>query len=184
MTGVIAAGRPMSEAGASIETLIEAAGWAQVDDASALAARAYAATVGAAPAAAGGVALLLTDDEKMRALNNDFRNKDRPTNVLSFPSGAPAPGFIGDIALGLETCLREAAETGTGLADHATHLIVHGLLHLIGYDHQTDEDAEEMEAMEIDILAGLGIENPYMTRNAKPGASPDAIDARPPGDGA
>src|SRR5690606_35274676 len=100
--------------------------------------------------------LLLTSDEEIRSLNRDWRGKDRPTNVLSFPmlsrseisSLAPegAPAMLGDIALAYETCAREAAEKGISLQDHAAHLIVHGLLHLAGYDHETSpEDAEKME---------------------------------------
>ena len=116
--------------------------------------------------------LLLTSDEEIRSLNRDWRGKDRPTNVLSFPmlsrdevcSLAPegAPAMLGDIALAYETCAREAAEKGISLQDHAAHLMVHGLLHLAGYDHETSpEDAEKMEELEIMALALMGIGNPY-----------------------
>lgn len=116
--------------------------------------------------------LLFTDDAEIRVLNREWRAKDKPTNVLSFPMLGRAellalaadgpPELLGDIALSLETCTREAAEKGASLQDHAAHLIVHGLLHLAGHDHETGpEDAAAMEALEIKALALLGIADPY-----------------------
>ena len=116
--------------------------------------------------------LLFTDDGEVQALNREWRGKDRPTNVLSFPmlSGtelavlpaAGPPELLGDIALAFETCTREAAEKGVPLADHAAHLVIHGLLHLAGHDHETSPaDAAAMEALEIKALAQMGIGNPY-----------------------
>lgn len=118
------------------------------------------------------VSLLFTSDAEVHALNREWRQRDKPTNVLSFPMleraemGALAaegpPIMLGDIALAYETCAREAAEKGTSLEAHATHLIVHGLLHLAGHDHvDSDEQAEAMEALETRILAKLGIADPY-----------------------
>lgn len=118
------------------------------------------------------VSLLLADDAQVQVLNREWRTKDRPTNVLSFPMlereallalGADGPEeMLGDLALALETCTREAAEKGVSVADHATHLIVHGLLHLAGYDHELSEGhAEAMEALEIRALATMGIADPY-----------------------
>ncbi len=113
-----------------------------------------------------GLSILLTDDAEMRKLNAGWRAKDRPTNVLSFPAEAAVdprnpPDYLGDIALGLATCRREAAEQGKSLADHVVHLTVHGVLHLIGYDHMNEEEANAMEPREVAILAGLGIADPY-----------------------
>lgn len=108
------------------------------------------------------VSVLLTSDERVRALNAQFRGKDQPTNVLSFPSGDDE--YIGDIALGVETVTGEAEELGVTLGDHVIHLVIHGTLHLLGYDHETNEDAEEMETMEVLVLKDLGIANPYEGR--------------------
>ena len=116
--------------------------------------------------------LLFTADAEVHALNREWRGKDQPTNVLSFPmlereellALAPAgpPELLGDIALALETCTREATEKGLSLADHTAHLIIHGLLHLAGYDHETSPaDARAMELLEINALAQMGIADPY-----------------------
>jgi probable rRNA maturation factor len=110
--------------------------------------------------------LLLSNDAELRALNRDWRGKDSPTNVLSFPSGEPirprgGPVALGDIVLGFETVQREARELGISLQDHAVHLVVHGVLHLLGFDHHAAPDAERMERLETAILAALGIADPY-----------------------
>lgn len=121
----------------------------------ALAAAAYSERV------AGSVSLLLGDDAAIAALNRDFRGKDGPTNVLSFPPAPPADGFLGDIALAAETIAAEAAFQGKSFQNHAAHLVVHGFLHLLGYDHMTDSEAEQMEAKERAILTSIGIDDPY-----------------------
>lgn len=110
----------------------------------------------------GFVTVLLTDDAEIRALNREYRRQDKATNVLSFPAHATAVGRLGDLALAYETCAREAAEQGKPLAHHLQHLVVHGVLHLLGDDHAEDADAEAMEARERAILATLGVPDPYL----------------------
>ncbi len=112
------------------------------------------------------VSLCLADDARLRALNLRWRGVDKPTNVLSFPA-APAGRLVesttlGDIVLAYETLAREAGELGVPLADHSRHLVAHGFLHLIGYDHQADKEAKRMEALETRILARLGVADPYV----------------------
>ena len=109
----------------------------------------------------GAITILLTDDDSVRELNARFRGKDYATNVLSFPAPQNPEGHLGDIALGHGVCAREAAEQGKPLAHHLQHLVVHGVLHLVGYDHETDAEAEQMEGLERVILAGLGVPDPY-----------------------
>lgn len=115
--------------------------------------------------------LTLSSDEVVRGLNRDWRAKDKPTNVLSFPGAdeaslarlpqeAPCP--LGDVILALGVCEREAVEQGKPLAAHAQHLVVHGVLHLLGYDHENDGEAREMEDLERQVLAGLGLPDPYL----------------------
>jgi probable rRNA maturation factor len=106
----------------------------------------------------GELCLVLADDALQRRLNRDFRGADKSTNVLSF-EGAPAS--LGDVVLALETIAAEADSQDKSLADHLAHLVVHGVLHLMGYDHQTGAEARAMERLERDILAGLGIADPY-----------------------
>lgn len=114
------------------------------------------------------VSVLLCDDAEIRRLNAQWRRKDSATNVLSFPSVAQHAGerHLGDIAIAFETLNREAADEGKVFSHHLAHLTVHGYLHLLGFDHESDDDAEEMEGLEREILAGLGIDDPY---RAQPG---------------
>lgn len=112
------------------------------------------------------LSVLLANDEKLKALNNDWRGKDKPTNVLSFPGSDVLPGeaaesILGDIVISVETTKREAELENKRFDDHFTHLIIHGLLHLFGYDHETEEQALQMETLETEILAQLGITDPY-----------------------
>ena len=109
------------------------------------------------------VTFVLTDDAEMRALNRTWRGKDAATNVLSFPAGGEirAPGHLGDIVLAYETTLKEARAQHIALPDHVSHLAVHGVLHLLGFDHMDDAEAERMEALERTVLASLGIADPY-----------------------
>jgi probable rRNA maturation factor len=110
---------------------------------------------------AGEVSLLLGDDAAIAALNQEWRGKAGPTNVLSFPAAPPVQGFLGDIALAAETIAAEAEFQGKSFSAHASHLVVHGFLHLLGYDHETAPEAEAMEGRERAILLSLGIDDPY-----------------------
>ena len=111
------------------------------------------------------VSILLSDNNHVREVNHEWRALDKPTNVLSFPAVEPdkinKAAFLGDIILAYETIAEEAKTEGKSFADHYTHLVIHGFLHLLGYDHDTEEKAELMENLEIAILADLNIPNPY-----------------------
>jgi len=114
---------------------------------------------------AGDVSVVLTDDASIRKLNREWRGFDKPTNVLSFPAAKPGlqgpPPLLGDVIVAYETMAREAAEEAKPFLHHLAHLVVHGYLHLLGYDHQTDSEAGAMEALECDILRRLRIADPY-----------------------
>jgi probable rRNA maturation factor len=109
----------------------------------------------------GAVTILLTDDAAVRDLNARFRGAEAPTNVLAFPAAPNREAFLGDIALAFGVCDREARAQGKTLADHLRHLVIHGVLHLLGYDHQDDVQATAMESRERELLAGLGVADPY-----------------------
>lgn len=111
------------------------------------------------PDISGEVSILLTNDEEIQELNKTYRGKDKPTNVLSFPQNEE--GLLGDIAMALETLRREAVEQEKTLQEHFTHLFVHGVLHLSGYDHEHESDQRDMEQQEVKILHEMGISNPY-----------------------
>ena len=159
----------------SVDVIIEADGWVGIELA-ALAKRATDATLKMQniDPATRDIAILATDDARIAKLNRDFRGNDGATNVLSWPAtkpvdtdtgDAPAPlqgnPELGDIALAFGACARDGNAAGKPLEDHLLHLIVHGTLHLLGYDHQRDLDADLMETTEIAILAKLGVPNPY-----------------------
>lgn len=148
-----------------IAVLRNSEGWPETCNALAQTA-VLAALAGARPKVTGAaeISIVLTDDAEQQALNRDWRGKDAPTNVLSFPQiepFAPVVGILGDIILARETLEREAAQQDTAFADHFTHLVVHGFLHILGYDHLTEEEALVMEGLETQILAGLGVPDPY-----------------------
>lgn len=163
-----------------VETVIEEARWDGLGLPS-LAERAGRAVLAGLGMETAGfqISLMGCNDARIAVLNADFRGKPAPTNVLSWPSeergsdvageapALPEPGpedepeSLGDIAIAWETCEREAAEQGKTMGDHVTHLMVHGVLHLLGYDHVEDEDAALMEALEVRILASLGVSDPY-----------------------
>ncbi|OYW60791.1 MAG: rRNA maturation RNase YbeY [Rhizobiales bacterium 17-65-6] len=152
-----------------IDILVEADGWAALPDAEALVRRAVSAALAEGAELEEGatfeVSVTLTDDARIRRINKDWRDKDKPTNVLSFPAAEVPDGVtpvpLGDIIVAFETVAAEALDEDKALADHFTHLIVHGTLHLVGFDHEDEEEAEEMEDTERHILAGLGISDPY-----------------------
>ncbi len=151
------------EAAAGVEVVIEDEGWSRrLADAPARIETWVRAALSAVSGEPGvEVVVLLTSDGAMQALNRDLRGRDRPTNVLSFPAHESAAPHLGDIALGLGTCEREALEQRKSLEAHVAHLVVHGTLHLLGHDHQNDAEAEAMEALECTILAGMGVADPY-----------------------
>jgi probable rRNA maturation factor len=145
-----------------IDIEIEDAAWtAALPDAEALVRTACEAALASEGADGEGVSLLLTSDLAVQALNARFREQDKPTNVLSFPAPTNPERFLGDVALAFGTCAREAAEQGKPLAHHLQHLVAHGVLHLLGYDHMNDAEAQEMEGLERVVLAGLGVPDPY-----------------------
>lgn len=151
----------------TVDIAVEADGWQAVPALEALVRRALATALAeAGPADDAEVSLLLCDDTAIRRLNAQWRGRDTPTNVLSFPAAgaAPLPGapaMLGDIAVAWATTRREAEREGKTLEAHLTHLLVHGLLHLLGHDHETDQEAEAMERLERRILARLGVDDPY-----------------------
>lgn len=174
-----------------IDCDIVAGDWDEQFDWDGLALRAISAALGGAgfTSVAQGegaqveISVRLSDDDEVQRLNRDYRGKDKPTNILSFPMLEPADVgavlarqdmdlLLGDMAMAYETTAREAEEKGIDLADHVTHLLVHGTLHLLGHDHQDDATADAMEALETAILAGIGIANPYTE------APPLAVDER------
>lgn len=156
------------------EVLVVADCWQSEPNAEAVIQRAIAAAAGSVDddVAEAEVAVMLTDDQGIRTLNSNWRGIDKATNVLSFPALQPegarkpgdAPRMLGDIAIAFETMRREADEEQKPFDHHLSHLAVHGFLHLVGYDHENDADAEEMEALEREILAELGIPDPYADR--------------------
>lgn len=147
---------------------MEAGDWAGEDELAALSRRAVDAAVARLGLGDAGseLSIVFTDNEAMRALNAQWRGKDKPTNVLSFPAFPLSPGdppgpMLGDIVIAFETVKSEAELEGKPFDDHLRHLVVHGFLHVLGYDHENDTDAEEMEAAERAILADMGIADPY-----------------------
>jgi probable rRNA maturation factor len=157
------------------EVLVVADCWRNEPDAEAVIQRAIAAAAEAVDADVtdAELAVMLTDDSGIRTLNNNWRGIDKPTNVLSFPALQPttprgdddAPRMLGDIAIAYETMRREASDEQKPFDHHLSHLAVHGFLHLVGYNHEEDDAADAMEALEQEILAQLGIPDPYAERD-------------------
>jgi probable rRNA maturation factor len=157
------------------EVIVAADCWQEQPDAESVIQRAIEAASSMVDSDVGDaeIAVMLTDDVGIRTLNNNWRGIDKPTNVLSFPALQPtgprddddAPRMLGDIAIAYETTRREADDEQKPFDHHLSHLAVHGFLHLVGYDHETDEEAETMETLEQAILAQLGIPDPYAERD-------------------
>jgi probable rRNA maturation factor len=172
--GMLTPGTKLSSALPLTEVLIVADCWQTEPDAEAVIQRAIDAAAEIADADVGDaeLAVMLTDDAGIQTLNSNWRGIDKPTNVLSFPAlqptgtGTPddAPRMLGDIAIAYQTTRREADDEQKPFDHHLSHLAIHGYLHLIGYDHEKDDDAEAMESLEREILAQLGIPDPYADR--------------------
>jgi probable rRNA maturation factor len=150
----------------AIDMMVESDRWRQSGDAAALARAAVIEAAAALSTARAELAIVLTDDSAMRALNRIWRGVDKATNVLSFPTkrAAEGPPLLGDIVLAYDTIAREARRQRKPFAHHVAHLAVHGFLHLLGYDHEQHADAEAMEQAERDILRRLAIPDPYRRR--------------------
>ena len=163
----------LAEAGVSVEVAVAFEAWlGACPDAAALAEEAVrvalARVIASSPLAPVVIDVTLTDDAEQRRLNRAYRGRDAPTNVLAFaladaasPAPRGAPVLLGDVVLAFETVAREAAEQRKPLADHLAHLVVHGTLHLLGFDHQDEAEAAAMETREVEILTRLGVPDPY-----------------------
>ena len=152
--------------GPAIDIIVDAPDWKRIADLENLATRAVRASCsasGAKLARGGEVAITFCDDAAIRTLNAEWRKRDAATNVLSFPTpGRPEEKLLlGDVVIAYETVAREALEQGKKFEDHTSHMIIHGFLHLIGYDHETPEEADVMEALERRIAMALGASDPY-----------------------
>ena len=160
----------------AIDIVVESPLWKAQRGVRAVLQRAIGEAAALAATSGGELAIVLTDDSAIRALNRDWRGKDQPTNVLSFPAPAAArtlpgqPGevrLIGDIVIAYETVEREARAEQRPFRHHLAHLAVHGFLHLVGHDHVVEAEADAMEALEIAVLARLDVPNPYLLRDAE-----------------
>jgi probable rRNA maturation factor len=153
------------------EVIVRSAHWKKRRGAQTTVKRAISAAAEAVSTSPVELAIVLGDDSAIRTLNRDWRGKNAPTNVLSFPAAAPGKGravspYIGDIVIAYQTTAREAADEGKPFNHHLAHLAIHGFLHLLGYDHDNDRDADKMERLERKILARLAIPDPYARRDA------------------
>jgi probable rRNA maturation factor len=151
------------DAALSVDVLVQSPQWKEQRGAEAAVRKAINAAADEISSPDGEVAVVLTDDAAIRKLNKQWRRIDKATNVLSFPSSKGAP-MLGDIVVAYETLARESRDEGKEFTHHLSHLAVHGFLHLMGYDHQNDSDAETMEELERAVLARLRIPDPYLVR--------------------
>ncbi len=155
----------------AVDLIVEDDAWSSLEGKTRLVEQAITAACRELPEREPGVvAVLLADDDAIAAMNAQFRGKSGPTNVLSFPAGEHADNHLGDIALAHGVVAREAQARNIALGDHLRHLVIHGFLHLQGYDHQEDDEASVMEGIERRALANLGVSDPY--ENEDPGPSP------------
>ena len=156
-----------------IDVLVQSPRWKKQPRAAAIVRKAIQAAAKATSTRLPELAIVLTDDSAIQALNRDWRGFDKPTNVLSFPAPKRRAGSrqgdnsLGDVIIAFQTVAREAAGEGKPFKHHLSHLAVHGFLHLLGHDHETDRDARTMERLEVKILAGLGVPDPYAEQSAK-----------------
>jgi probable rRNA maturation factor len=157
-----------TRAAPAIEIVVESRLWSAQRNARAVIRRAIGAAAAMAPTGKGEIAIVLTDDPAMRRLNRAWRGKNAPTNVLSFPASKDnGAAHLGDIAIAYETTAREAKAEHKHFRHHLAHLAVHGYLHLAGYDHIDEQEAQIMENLEIAVLQRLKVPNPYVARDAK-----------------
>lgn len=165
----------------TVDLAVEDPSWAAIPDLQALVERAAAAALleaGVEPDEGVELSCLFCDDDAIRALNAQWRGKDKPTNVLSFPTEGPgAESMLGDIALAWGTVAREAEAEGKRIVDHVAHLVIHGTLHLLGEDHEEEDEAEAMEALETRAMARLGLADPYA--DSVPEGRPDPVRVAP-----
>ena len=157
--------RKPADAGVAIDFVVDSDLWKKYPDTQDTIRRAVAEAARMAAGTQGDIAIVLTDDAAIQALNKRWRGQDKPTNVLSFPAqampGLEEPAHLGDIVIAFETLAAEAERDGKQFAHHLAHLAVHGYLHLLGHDHESDRDADAMERLETDILARIGVPDPY-----------------------
>ena len=156
-------GRKKRQAAQTINILVKAPEWSKIPRIEAKIRKAVECALTAEGQTAAEINILLSDDASVRTLNSQFRHIDKPTNVLSFPA-AEGPGkgnALGDIILGYGTVAREATEQNKSFLHHAQHLTMHGMLHLLGFDHEREDEAAEMEALETKLCLSLGIADPY-----------------------
>jgi probable rRNA maturation factor len=157
----------------AVDVLIRSPRWKTLRNAAGIVRKAVRAAAIAASTPRAELAIVLTDDSAIHALNRDWRGQDKPTNVLSFPAartpagGRPPAIVLGDIVIAYQTTAREARTERKPLANHLSHLAVHGFLHLVGYDHEVLRDAKAMESLEVEILDDLGVPDPYAVRGAR-----------------
>ncbi|MGI8525179.1 MAG: rRNA maturation RNase YbeY [Pseudolabrys sp.] len=151
----------------SLDVLVQSPLWQNQPDAERIVREAIAKTAAACPDTEGEISVVLTDDDGIRALNKQWRRIDKPTNVLSFPASKAAAPMLGDIVVAYQTLARECEDERKDFLHHLAHLCVHGFLHLIGYDHQSEAEAESMERLESAILTRLGVPDPYLDRDLR-----------------